>query len=88
MDRVGDGGGDVCLRRVVIDDLWAKLPKDALQVRVADVVLVELCLRMDVLGITGRKIVDDGHLVALGTEADGDVRADEASAAGDENSHG
>ena len=71
----------------MIDDLWVKLPKDALQRVVADVLLEELCLRMDVPGIPGRQVVDDGHLVALRAEAVGDVRANESSAAGNENSH-
>ena len=59
---------------------------------VADVELVELDPAapgaLEVLGLAGREVVDDGHLVAAVEQGVDEVRADEAGSAGHERTHG
>ena len=67
---------------MVIDDLGLELLKDLLQLRVADVVLVQWDSAIEVGSSTHGQVVNHDYLVALRAEAVGDVRADEPGPAG------
>ena len=73
---------------MVVHDLWLEVFEDLFQGVVTDVVLVELDGWVKIGGIASRQVVDNGHLVAFGAKAVGDVRANEARTAGDKNTHG
>ena len=55
--------------------------------RLADVVLDELRLRVDVLAAAGGQVVDDGHVVAARDERVDEMGADEARSTGDDRPH-
>ena len=46
--------------------------------------LVEAGIRLQMLDVPGREVVEDDHVVAVGHEPVGDVRSDEARPARDE----
>src|SRR5476649_1538286 len=67
-----------------------EIGENRLKARIADVEFVELCLRIEVCSASAAmfpKTVDDSRLVARGDKGVDEVRADEASAAGDEDAH-
>jgi hypothetical protein len=75
------------LRGVVIHDLWPFGGKDVLELRSADVDLVEGRLRRNVGAVACRQVVDHDDVVAVFQVRFDDMRADETGTAGDQDLH-
>jgi hypothetical protein len=83
-DRVLDGATNAGLGRLVDNGLRALDPKQLVDPGRVEIHLVEAGVRLHVLDVPGRQVVEDDHLVAVGQQPVGDMRADEAGAPGDE----
>ena len=72
---------------MVADNLRAKRGEDIGEVGVADVARVEVRPGRDIRPAPRREIVEHRHLVPAREQVGGDVRADEAGPAGDQDAH-
>src|SRR5918997_6898861 len=84
--RLSDRTPDIHLGSLMAQCLWGELLENA-EAPGADVLLVEASPYRDVLSFSAGEVVHDGHLVAPLEQALGHVRADEPSAAGEQDPH-
>ena len=84
MRRVGDAAPHVDLRGVVQDDVKAALPHERRRRRRADVQLGEFGPRRHVGPPAGGEVVEHDDVESAREQGVGDVRADEARAAGEQ----
>ena len=85
--RVGDRAADVHLRGVMAQRGRTLVADELDGLRLDHVELVKARLRVQVLALAGREIIDHEHVVAGGDERVDDVRADEPGAARDQDLH-
>ena len=83
-DGVVDGAANAGLRRLVEDGLGPLDAEQLVDPGRPQVHLVEARVRLQMLDVAGREVVQDDHVVAVGQQPIGDVGSDEARASRDE----